>query len=112
MDCIFCRIASGDISAAKIYEDDVTIAFRDLEPQAPVHLLVIPKKHIASLAHASAEDQSTLGRMLVVASQVAQEQGLTEGYRSVINTGKGGGQTVPHIHLHVMGGRQLSWPPG
>ncbi len=88
------------------------MAFADLEPQAPVHLLVIPKKHITSLAHISPSDEATLGRMLVVASQVAQEQGLTDGYRSVINTGKSGGQTVPHIHLHLLGGRPLSWPPG
>ena len=88
------------------------VAFRDLQPQAPVHLLVIPKKHITSLAHVSPEDESILGRMLSVTSQVAHEQGLAGGYRSVINTGEQGGQTVQHIHLHVLGGRPMKWPPG
>ncbi len=112
MDCIFCRIANGAVPAEKIFEDEITLAFSDREPQAPVHLLVIPKRHITSLADASPEDEATLGRMLVVASRIAEQQGLTDGYRSVINTGQGGGQTVPHIHLHVLGGRPLKWPPG
>lgn len=112
MDCVFCRIASGAIPVNKVFEDELTVAFEDLAPQAPVHILVIPKQHIASLAHTSPKDESMLGHMLVVAGKVAEERGLGDGYRSVINTGKDGGQTVPHIHLHILGGRKLAWPPG
>lgn len=112
-DCIFCQVVAGEVSADIIYRDDRTVAFRDINPQAPVHALVIPREHLDSLDDASGRDETTLGHLLRVAARVANEQGLSEsGYRTVINTGAGAGQTVFHLHLHVIGGRPLHWPPG
>ena len=112
-DCIFCKIVSGAIPAAKVFEDDAAIAFRDINPQAPTHALVIPRAHIASLGESSEEDEALLGHLLRVAARVAHEEGHAEGgYRTVVNTGADAGQTVFHIHVHVLAGRTLTWPPG
>ncbi|MBA2339670.1 MAG: histidine triad nucleotide-binding protein [Pyrinomonadaceae bacterium] len=112
-NCIFCRIIAGEIPAQTLYEDQLCIAFRDLHPQAPVHVLVIPRAHIESLNEAGQRDEPTLGHLLRVAARVAGEQGLEEsGFRTVINTGAGVGQSVFHLHLHVLGGREFNWPPG
>jgi histidine triad (HIT) family protein len=111
-DCLFCKIAAGTIPVEPVFEDEEVLAFPDIHPQAPVHVLVIPKRHIASHAHATAEDAPMLGRLLAAAGQVAQRQGLQKGYRLVVNTGPDGGQTVEHLHVHVLGGRQMTWPPG
>lgn len=112
MDCIFCKIVAGQIPAKKVKEDEQLLAFHDIDPKAPTHILVIPKKHIASLAHAAAADAPLLGQMLAAAAEIAREQGLSKGYRIVVSTGPEGGQTVDHLHIHVMGGRQMHWPPG
>jgi histidine triad (HIT) family protein len=112
-DCIFCKIVAGGIPAAKIFEDERAVVFRDINPQAPTHALVIPCAHVASLAEAGEADESLLGHLLLVAARVARDEGLAEsGYRTVINTGAGAGQTVFHIHVHLLGGRRLTWPPG
>ncbi len=111
--CIFCRIIAGEIPAQLLYEDNLCVAFPDANPQAPVHALVIPREHIESLDDAGQADERTLGHLLRVAARVADEQNLGEsGFRSVINTGAGVGQSVFHIHVHVLGGRPFSWPPG
>jgi len=112
MDCLFCKIVSGAIPAKRVYEDDHVLAFPDINPQAPEHILVIPKKHIASLAHATPEDAAMLGHLIWAAGEVAREQNLANGYRLVINTGPDGGQTVDHLHVHLLGGRHMTWPPG
>jgi histidine triad (HIT) family protein len=112
MDCIFCRIVAGEIPSKKVKEDEHILAFHDVHPQAPAHILVIPKKHIASLAQAGGGDHAVLGHLLVKAAEIAREQELSKGYRVVISTGPEGGQTVDHLHLHVLGGRQMHWPPG
>ena len=111
-NCLFCKIANGTIPANRLAEGDDALAFPDIHPQAPVHILVIPKKHIASLAHARPEDAALLGRLLAFAAEVAREQKLSDGYRLVINTGPDGGQTVEHLHIHLLGGRHMTWPPG
>ena len=112
-DCIFCKIVAGEIPAAKIFEDERAVAFRDLNPQAPTHALVIPRAHIASLADAGDGDEALLGHLLRVAARVARDEGHAEGgFRTVINTGAEAGQTVFHLHVHVLGGRKLTWPPG
>ncbi|MEY2653641.1 MAG: hypothetical protein RLZZ524_669 [Pseudomonadota bacterium] len=103
-NCLFCKIAAGQIPSAKVYEDDELLAFKDIHPAAPVHLLVIPKAHLASLADADASHAPLLGRMLALAPRLAREQGAGNGFRTVINTGPDGGQEVYHLHLHVMGG--------
>jgi histidine triad (HIT) family protein len=103
-NCLFCKIAAGQIPAAKVHEDDELLAFKDIHPAAPVHLLVIPKVHVASLADADASHAPLLGRMLALAPKLALEQGATNGFRVVINTGHDGGQEIHHLHLHVMGG--------
>lgn len=111
--CLFCKIASGEIPAKIAFQDKDVVVFHDIQPQAPTHLLVIPRKHVSSLAEANADHQTLLGKLLLTASSVAKDMGLDkEGYRVVINTGPGAGQTVFHIHVHVLGGRVLSWPPG
>lgn len=110
-DCIFCKIVAGQIPAKKFYEDEELIAFHDIRPAAPVHFLIIPKLHLASLAEAGAEHERLLGRMLVLAPQLAREQGAANGFRTVINTGPDGGQEVFHLHVHVMGGPQ-PWKRG
>ena len=108
MDCIFCKIANKEIPSTIVYEDEDVIAFRDLNPEAPVHILVIPKKHIASLNAATAEDQQLLGKVLLTIQKIAAEQGIAEkGYRVVTNCGEQGGQTVMHLHFHILGGVKL-----
>ena len=112
-DCIFCKIVSGDIPADKIFENDHVIGFRDLNPQAPTHVLVIPKKHISTINDIQAEDRSLVGEMFLAAQKIAANEGLSErGYRTVMNCNEEAGQTVFHIHLHVLGGRRMHWPPG
>jgi histidine triad (HIT) family protein len=112
-DCLFCRIIAGDIPSDVIYQDERSLVFRDINAQAPVHVLVIPREHLESLDDASQKDEAMLGHLLRVAARVANEQGLSDGgYRTVINTGAGVGQSVLHLHLHVLGGRAMSWPPG
>ncbi len=112
MDCLFCRIVAGEIPAKKLYEDDKAIAFADIAPQAPVHTLLVPRKHIQSLAHLAPGDEQIVGHLHAIAGKLAAEKGLHNGYRTVINTGEEGGQTVAHLHLHLMGGRPMTWPPG
>jgi histidine triad (HIT) family protein len=111
-DCLFCKILAGDIPANRVYEDEFCIAFPDINPQAPIHLLVIPKEHIASQAKALAEHKPLLGHLIAATADLAKTQKLEKGYRVVINTGDDGGQTVHHLHLHLLGGRPMSWPPG
>ena len=111
-DTLFSKIIRREIPADIVYEDDLCLAFRDITPQAPVHILVIPKKPIPSLADASQDDLALLGHLLLTVSTIAASEGLTNGYRTVINTGIDGGQTVYHLHVHLLGGRSLSWPPG
>ena len=112
MDCIFCKIAAGEIPAKKAYEDESVVAFYDLEPQAPVHILIIPKEHIASCAEITAENSAVVAHIFEVAAKLGKELGLDNGYRIVNNCGADGGQTVHHLHFHLMGGRQFGWPAG
>jgi histidine triad (HIT) family protein len=109
-NCVFCRIVRGEIPATMVASNDAAIAFRDLDPKAPVHVLVIPRRHIASLA--DSPDKATLGELLALVSEVASKEGLGGGYRVVMNTGPDGGQTVGHLHAHLLGGRAMAWPPG
>lgn len=112
-DCIFCKIIAGEIPATVVYEDDDCVAFRDIAPQAPVHVLVIPRAHIAGIADLSPRQETLAGHLLWVATEVARQEGLADsGYRLVINQGADGGQAVDHVHVHVLGGRGMSWPPG
>lgn len=112
-DCLFCAIASGDIPADVVYSDDAVVAFRDINPQAPVHVLVIPRAHHANVAEIAAADPALAGLLLAAAGEVAAQQGIVDsGYRIVLNTGEGAGQSVFHVHAHVLGGRDLTWPPG
>ena len=111
MDCVFCKIAGGEIPTEKIYEDEDIIAFNDLDPQAPIHFLVIPKKHITSLATLDEADSLLIGKIMLVIQKLEKENNL-EGYRVVTNIGEEGGQSVPHLHFHVLGGRAFHWPPG
>jgi len=110
MDCLFCKMVSGDIPVKRLYEDEVAIAIADIHPQAPVHALVIPKVHVKSVAEAT--DEAMLGGLMAAAAAVAKSQGLANGFRLVLNTGDDGGQTVGHLHVHVLGGRHMGWPPG
>ncbi|MDT5122078.1 MAG: histidine triad family protein [Acidobacteriota bacterium] len=113
MNCLFCRIVTGETPADVVYQDERCLAFRDTNPQSPVHVLVVPRDHLDSLDDATQKDEALLGHLLRVAARVANEQGLSEsGYRTVINTGAGAGQSVFHLHVHVLGGRGLNWPPG
>lgn len=111
-DCLFCKIVASEIPADVVYEDDHVVAFRDINPQAPVHVLVIPREHHASWSEAAANDPDVLREVAVATAAVADQQGLGNGYRVVANTGDDGGQTVHHLHLHLLGGRHLTWPPG
>jgi histidine triad (HIT) family protein len=112
-ECLFCRIGSGQIPAKVVLQDEEILAFEDVNPQAPVHVLVIPKRHIEGLNETKVGDKALLGHLLEAATQVAAKKGIAEsGYRVVANTGRNGGQTVFHMHLHVLGGRQMTWPPG
>lgn len=110
MSCIFCRIVAGEIPSKKIYEDEDILAFNDISPARPVHILVIPKKHIESLAHVTEADTSVLGKMLVLANMLATEQGSPDGFRIIINTGRVGHQEVPHLHIHIVGGPEPVGP--
>ncbi|MBQ8391422.1 MAG: histidine triad nucleotide-binding protein [Clostridia bacterium] len=113
MDCLFCKIINGDIPSTKVYEDELVYAFRDIEPQAPTHILIIPKEHIASANELTEENASVVGHVFAVAAKIAKEEGIAEGgYRIVNNCGEDGGQTVKHLHFHMLGGRSLAWPPG
>jgi histidine triad (HIT) family protein len=110
--CAFCRIVAGEESARIVHQDEDVTAFHDQNPQAPTHILIIPNKHIQSVSEVEAEDVDVLGKLFVVAGQIAHQEGLTAGYRLVVNTGSQAGQSVPHLHVHVLGGRRMSWPPG
>lgn len=112
MDCLFCKIVAGTIPSKQVYEDEQTYAFADIDPKAPVHVLIVPKKHISSLAETSMGDTGLLGHMHQVAADIARKKNLTGGYRTIINTGLEGGQTVFHLHIHLLGGRPMHWPPG
>jgi len=112
MNCLFCKIVEGSIPSTAVYQDEQCYAFADLHPQAPVHVLVAPLEHIASLAEGEEGDRALFGHLLWVAAQIARAKGLARGYRVVINTGPDGGQTVDHLHVHLLGGRSLTWPPG
>ena len=111
-DTIFARIIRGEIPARIVHDDDLCLAFHDVAPQAPVHVLVIPKQPIASLAVATEADATLLGNLMVVATKIAATLGLADGYRLVVNCGRDGGQTVDHLHVHLLGGRAMGWPPG
>ena len=111
-DCLFCKIIEGKVPAKKVYEDDRVFVFEDINPQAPTHVLIIPKKHIVGLKEAEAKDAEILGYMQLVAAKLGRERGIEASYRTVYNVGPGAGQSVFHIHLHLIGGRPLSWPPG
>ena len=112
-DCLFCRITAGEIPAEIVHEDDLVVAFRDISPKAPTHVLLIPRRHISSAAELGAQDGEMLGRLFSVAAQVARDAGVAErGYRLVTNVGTGAGQSVFHLHFHLLGGRSLAWPPG
>ena len=111
--CIFCRIANGAVPADIVYQDDVTLAFKDIDARAPVHVLVVPREHINTVNELEPADAQTLGRMFLAAKQIAEDVGIADsGYRMVMNCGADAGQTVDHIHLHILGGRPLKWPPG
>lgn len=111
--CLFCKIAAGEIPSKEVYSDDTFYAFEDINPAAPSHMLIIPRKHIAKVSDAEPDDVDLLGRLLLTANAIANEAGLTtDGFRYVINCGLHGGQTVDHLHLHILGGRFLAWPPG
>ncbi len=112
MDCLFCKIVAGEIPAELVYESDTAIAFRDINPQAPTHVLVIPRKHIASMNDIDPDDHSIVGSLYTAAREIAASEGIAdEGYRAVMNCNEAAGQTVFHIHLHVLGGRRMGWPP-
>jgi histidine triad (HIT) family protein len=112
MSCLFCKIVEGAIPSASIYQDDLSYAFADIHPQAPVHVLIVPREHIPSMIEAEQSDGAILGHLLWVAAEIARNKGLNDGYRVVVNTGDKGGQTVDHLHLHLLGGRAMTWPPG
>ena len=110
--CLFCRILRGEIPAKKVYENDHVLAFEDIDPKAPTHVLVIPKKHFAGLKEAQAEDAEVIGRCHLAAAEIARQRKIENGYRTVLNVGPGAGQSVFHLHVHLLGGRSLGWPPG
>ena len=111
-DCLFCKIEAKKIPSKMVYEDVDVFAFEDISPQAPTHILICPRKHFESLTQAGPEDQAVLGKLQLVAGQIARERNLLEGYRTVLNNGRGAGQSVFHLHLHLLGGRGFRWPPG
>jgi histidine triad (HIT) family protein len=112
MSCLFCKIVEGSIPSTPVYQDEFCYAFADIHPQAPVHVLVAPREHIVSLAETGEDDEAILGHLLRVAAEIARRKGLAKGYRVAINNGADGGQTVDHLHIHLLGGRALGWPPG
>ena len=112
-DCLFCKIIAKEIPSKTVYEDDEAVAFEDINPQAPTHILVLPRKHIAGLNDLAAADAALVGHLHLVAAKLARERGIADsGYRTVLNTGRGAGQSVFHLHLHLLGGRGMRWPPG
>ncbi len=111
-DCIFCKIANGEIPSTKVYEDDTVLAFKDLEPQAPVHVLIIPKEHITSAADITPENSMLVAHIFEAAAKIAKQLALTNGFRLVTNAGEDGQQSVQHLHFHMLGGRAMHWPPG
>jgi histidine triad (HIT) family protein len=111
-DCLFCKIVAGKIPATFVYEDDLCVAFPDINPQARSHVLVVPKEHLMSMAHAAPKHTALLGHLMATAAEMARRERLERGYRIVVNTGPEGGQTVEHLHLHLLGGRYMDWPPG
>ena len=111
-DCLFCRIIRGEIPSKKVYEDDHTFAFEDINPQAPTHVLVVPKKHLRGLKEAMAQDAETIGQCQLAAANIARQRAIEDGYRTVLNVGPRAGQSVFHLHVHLLGGRNLQWPPG
>jgi histidine triad (HIT) family protein len=112
MNCLFCKIVAGTIPSTKVYEDDLAYAFADIDPKAPVHVLVVPKRHLAALSESTADDKQLIGHLHWVANEISRQKNLATGYRTVINTGEDGGQTVSHLHVHLLGGRPMHWPPG
>ncbi len=112
MDCLFCKIIAGDIPSAKVYEDDTVFAFRDIEPQAPTHILIVPKEHIKSAAEITAQNSAVISHIFEVAAEIAKAEGLDDGFRIVNNCGDSAGQTVKHLHFHLLGGRNFTWPAG
>lgn len=111
-DCLFCKIIKGEIPSSKVYEDDMVFAFNDIAPEAPVHVLIVPKEHIASAAEINAENSAVVARIFEAAAKIAEEKGLSDGFRVVTNCGDSAGQTVKHLHYHLLGGRDFTWPPG
>ena len=111
-DCLFCKIAAGEIPSSKVYEDDKIIAFHDIDKKAPVHVLIVPKMHVASISALSNEDMAIIPDIMRVVQKISKELKLESGYRLVANTGRDGGQTVDHLHFHLLGGRPMTWPPG
>ena len=111
-DCLFCKISAKKIPSKLVYEDDEVFAFEDISPQAPTHILICPRKHVASLTEAVRMDEAILGKLQLVAAELARKRNLQNGYRTVLNTGRGAGQTIFHLHLHLLGGRAFRWPPG
>lgn len=111
-DCLFCRIIAGEIPSKKVYEDEHTYAFDDIDPKAPTHVLIIPKKHVVGLKEAGQADAELIGRCHLVAADIARQRGIEKGYRTVLNVGPESGQSVFHLHVHLLGGRKLTWPPG
>ena len=112
MDCLFCKIIAGEIPSAKVYEDDMVFAFRDIDPQAPVHVLIVPKEHIASAKEINETNSAVVAHIFEVAAKIAKDEGIDDGYRIVNNCGDSAGQTVKHLHFHLMGGREFTWPAG
>jgi len=112
MSCIFCKIIGSEIPSTPVFQDSLVYAFSDINPKAPVHLLIVPREHIESVSEAGEHHRQLLGHLLWVAAEIARQKGLGKGYRIVVNAGPDGGQTVDHLHLHLLGGRQLAWPPG
>ena len=112
MSCIFCKIIEGSIPSTAVYQDKLSFAFADINPKAPVHVLIAPREHISSLAEMNADHRELLGHLLLTAAEIARQKGLGKGYRVVVNTGDDGGQTVGHLHLHLLGERAMNWPPG
>ena len=111
-DCLFCRMIKGEVPCKKVFEDEKALAFEDIKPQAPTHVLVVPKKHIRGLKEAQPEDAELVGYCHVVAARIGRERGIEDGYRTVLNVGPNSGQSVFHLHVHLIGGRHMKWPPG
>ncbi len=111
-DCLFCRIVRGEITSKKVFEDEQAFAFEDINPHGPTHVLVVPKRHIPGLKEATAEDAEILGRCHLIAAQIARQRSIEDGYRTILNVGPRSGQSVFHLHVHLIGGRTLHWPPG